>query len=131
METWYRNEKGLIVTIYFLFTNYLLVSMLTTGNSSSPSISLRGSVGPTGLLRVNSTGISPSLGLSFCSSRIQLSKESLLELPVAHTAKMVPSSCWCTTWRQIFYLIEWTIVQSRNVDGGSYSEFPHQLFCLS
>jgi len=41
---------------------------------------------------LNTTGITVKMGFFFCRHRIQDSKESFVDVPVAHIAKYVPSS---------------------------------------
>lgn len=58
--------------------------------------SCTGTTGPRGEVTVKRTTMSCRLGLAASSLRTQESRESLEEVPVAHTARMVPSSCSCT-----------------------------------
>nr|CAD7449598.1 unnamed protein product [Timema bartmani] len=52
---------------------------------------------PNGDRSLNRTGKCPRAGLpSLSNRRTQDSRESLLDVPVAHIARMVPSSCSCT-----------------------------------
>lgn len=47
-------------------------------------------------INLNTTGITVKMGFFFCRHRIQDNKESFVDVPVAHIAKYVPSSCSCT-----------------------------------
>ena len=55
-----------------------------------------GTTGPRGEVRVKRTTMSWRAGLAASSLRTQERRESLEEVPVAQTARMVPSSCSCT-----------------------------------
>lgn len=49
-----------------------------------------------GDINLNTTGITVKTGFFFCRHRIQDNKESFEDVPVAHIAKYMPSSCSCT-----------------------------------
>jgi len=54
---------------------------------------------------LNTIGITVKMGFLFCKHRIQDSKESFVDVPVAHIAKYVPSSCsWIVGARTTFFL---------------------------
>lgn len=50
---------------------------------------------------LNTTGITFRIGFCFCRHRIQDNKESLLDVPVAHIAKYMPSFCSWTVGGRI------------------------------
>ena len=60
------------------------------------SVSVTGMTGPRGEVRVKRTAILLRLGLVTSRLRTQDRRLSREEVPVAHTARIVPSSCSCT-----------------------------------